>query len=488
MILIRFLMPAGWEINNWLSNVSTFETLVFQFTKDTWVLGFLLVSLLVAVIFYEARYLDSGSHINILTGTMILTAFGLLSIQSGNGLTFLLTWVLIDIAEFLILVGIIKDGAKHRISIISLLARFLGIILMLSYLILQTPGSVLSVEGGNLSTGVLLIIIVLLRMGIIPLHIPYSEEPKIRRGIGSILRFLPILSVFSFIIFSGPQLFSKIQYGGTLTIVTAGVLFGALSWFFARSELDGRPYWVFAYGCLALIAFLRGAVDALVGISIVMVVGGSVLFLFLPRKQKASVLLPLILPVMFAIPYTPTAAIPQAIWGGRLEVANFFLLISLALLIGGVIRHSLRIEDKRKQLEDWVWLFQIAGLIVVAAAPWIAEIFSLEKLRSLDYWWFSVSLVAIIGMAIIFDFLQRRSATKFLGRFKEPLIRMQPVILYIDKFFRFNWVVRWFEAVGKFIESAIGFLVRILEGDGGIVWSFLLLILLASLLLAAQVQ
>lgn len=488
MILIRLLMPTGWEIHNWLSGVTTSETIVFQYSEESWILGFLLVSLFVAVIFYEARYLDSGSHVNILTGTMMLTAVGLLSIQSGNGLTFLLTWVLIDIAEFLILVGIIKETAKHRISIISLLARFFGIILMMSYLILRTPGSVLDVEKGNLSTGVLIIFIALLRMGIIPLHIPYSEEPKIRRGIGSILRFLPILSVFSFLIFCGPQLFTKIQYGSTLTIVTTGVLFGALSWFFSRSELGGRPYWVFSFGCLALIAFLRGSMDALVGISIMMVVGGSVLFLFLPRKQKAGVLLPLILPVMFAIPFTPTAAIPLAIWGDRAEVANFFLLLSLTLLIGGVIRHSSRIEGKQKKLEDWVWLFQITGLIIVAIAPWIAEIFSLEKLRSLKYWWFPVSLAVIIGLAIFLDFLQRRSANNLINRIKEYFKRMEPVILNIDKLFRFNWIVRLFEATGTFIGSAIGFLVRILEGDGGILWSFLLLILLASLLIAAQVQ
>ncbi len=488
MILIRLLMPSGWEINNWLVGVSTSETLFFQFTTDTWIFGFLLVSLLVAVIFYEARYLDSGNHVNILTGTMILISVGLLSIQSGNGLTFLLTWVLIDIAEFLILVGIIKDTAKHRISIISLLARILGILLMLCYLVLQTPGSTFATEGVTTSAGVLLLIIAVLRMGIIPFHIPYSEEPKVRRGIGSILRFIPILSIFSFFTFSGPQLFSKIQYGGLLTIFTLGGLFGALSWFFARSELGGRPYWVFAFGCLASVAYLRSSMDALIGFAAIMLVGGSGLFLFLPRKRKASVLLPLLLPVMFAIPYTPTGAIPQAVWGRQAELANIFLFTSQALLIGGVIRHSLRTEVKFKQIEDWVWLFQMAGLIIVSASPWIAEIFSLEKLKNVEYWWFSVSLVVIIGLATAVNYLQRRSTNGLIVRLRRLSKRIEPVMLYFDKFFQFNWITRGFESLGKFIEFIIGFMVRLLEGDGGILWSFLLLILLASLLITAQVS
>jgi hypothetical protein len=190
---------------------------------------------------------------------------------------------------------------------------------------------------------------------------------------------------------------------------------------------------------------------------------------------------------MLTVPFTPTTAIPQGLWGNRLELSNIFLLPGLALLIGGEIRHSLHREKRIERRQDWVWFFQTAGLIITAITPWIAEIFFWEEVKNINYWWYSVTLVVIIGVTIMIDFLRRRTGSSLIVWNAKFVKKIEPIVYYFDKFFQFNWVVAISEAVGKFIAFVINMFVRILEGDGGILWSFLFLVLLASLLITAQV-
>ncbi len=487
MILIRIVIPSGWQVAGWLPGMSTLESVAFQFTKETWMFGFLLISLLVAVIFYEARFLGSSNYVNILTGTLTISAFGLLSILSANGFTFLLTWVLIDIAEFATLILLLKGESKHQIAITSLFARTFGIFLLILLLVLQSKSNQYSLENQNPSyIGIIMILVAILRMGIIPSHIPYSEDPKIRIGIGSILRFTPILSVFSFLLVLGSQNFSQSQNNWLTAIFIIGAVLGAVSWYLAKNKLDGRPYWIFTLGCLALIGYLRSSVEVISGTSAIMMAGAAVLFIPASRTRGINLFIPLLVAGLLCIPYTPTAILPVGFWSGQLTIANLFIIVCLSLLIVGLIFHATRKEEELDHQESWVWLFQVLGLTILAVSPWISEVFFLENISSFNYLWYAIVLVVVSGLLFAGRFYLNRENNRNLNIYMQIKRGMDSVLLFIDRFFRFEWITQIIKGLGKFIEVSMNLIVRVLEGDGGILWSFLFLVLLASLLITGQ--
>lgn len=487
MILIRIMMPSGWLISGWLPGKGLLDSIVFQFTEETWVFGFLLISLMVAVIFYEARLLESGYYVNILTGTMALSAFGLMSILSGSGLTFLLSWVMIDIAEFTVLTGILKEGSKHQIAVTSLFTRTIGVFLLILVLVLQSQDGSLSLGNGESPLiGVLVVIVAVLRMGIIPTHMPYSEDPKIRRGIGSILRFTPILSVFSFLLAFGPQEFSQSQTNWIVMLFTTAAVFGSVSWYLSQNELSGRPYWIFTLGCLALIGYVRSLTDVIIGVAIMMVAGGAGLFLPSTQKRGARFFIPLLVVGMLCIPYTPTAMLPRGLWGEQFTFSNLFIILSISLLISGWILHAFNQKDETEQYESWVWLFQMMALVFMTVAPWIIGLFFLEKASDLHFWWYAVILSIVIGLILTVNFYRKHQGNKIAVFYMGIKRGINPILSYIDRFFRFEWVIQIIKGLGKLVSVSMRLLVRVLEGDGGILWSFLFLVLLASLLISGQ--
>jgi len=114
LILVGLLDPSEFVINDWLPAPYPFTTIIFEFTRQTWIFGFLLVTMLLAVILYNARHLESPYYLNKITGSMVITAFGLLAVLSRSNLAFVLTWSLIDLAEFGVLAAVIGNVKNHQ--------------------------------------------------------------------------------------------------------------------------------------------------------------------------------------------------------------------------------------------------------------------------------------------------------------------------------------------------------------------------------------
>jgi hypothetical protein len=62
-VVVGVINPQPIVINNWLPEPFNFTNLVLSSSPHNWVFGFLLVSLLVAVVFSEAKYLDTLDYV-----------------------------------------------------------------------------------------------------------------------------------------------------------------------------------------------------------------------------------------------------------------------------------------------------------------------------------------------------------------------------------------------------------------------------------------
>ncbi len=145
-------------------------------------------------------------------------------------------------------------------------------------------------------------------------------------------------------------------------------------------------------------------------------------------------------------------------------------MISQALLLAGYARHALQPGPSLVGVERWVWLIYPLGVVLLPLAHFLIGWWALASFGTLPLLkWFlgpiGVALAALI-MFIGFRFWDRTSG----------------IIAFLQDFLSLNWLYRLLWASYRYLVRVFGFLTSVLEGEGGVLWAFLILVLLFSLL------
>jgi len=487
MILVGVLLPPAVKIDNWLSLPHQFTAITFQLTRETWVLGFLLVSLLQAIILFNSRYIDTPNFLNKITGSMLLTAFGLMAVLARTPLAFVLTWSLMDLAEFGVLTITLDQSLQARSSFAAVLLRELGIVLLV---LLMAVSPEQNLRPGDMTPTLiawLLGLIFLLRLGILPILPDQEDDSRLRRGFRTLLRTLPFVTAIAFAsIFPGLTLAEKGSQIALPALSFAGLL-AAILWFFSPDELSGRPYWFFANGLLGLLAFLVNKVEALPGIAVIAVSAGSGLFLYSPKTLKRLAFLPFLLVGLLALPFTPTVGILSLFAPEIFRFNQVLAVTTYALLLAGVLKHGFSQEDDSSLVEPWTRLFHHFALYFIALSPWVIVGLTGSLVRLQANWWLSGSVLVLMGFFFGADYFYKRRFSIQQPRPNMVLTFFNKILKIVDQIFSLTWLMKLFTAFGSILSSAVNIFVRVLEGDGGVLWSFLFLVLLVSLMITRQV-
>lgn len=488
-ILVGVLKPQPIDINQWLPEPFNFTNLVFSSSPHNWGFSFLVVSLLVAVIFSEAKYLDTPDYIRKISSSILLTAVAMLSVMAGSLLTFVLCWALIDLIEFGVLAVLMGHPRTHITAVSSILFRVVGLFLLI-LLISITPSEQLAANAieFNATSSVwgLVILLVLFRTGTLPLFQPFVQAPGYQRGVVTILRAIPLLITYAFIHYI-------VDAGGVgntpdfwLVIVTVAVLWGGLSWFSAVDELHGRPYFLFTLSSLGVMVLMTGQIDALPGLAVMLVIGGAGLFLYSPRLKKLNPFILILVAGILSFPFTPSAPIVHLFDGQESLVIKGFWTLGLALIVAGMIKHSLTRVKHTGPVESWMLLFHTAALYFISISPWVMVALLWDRQTQNLNWWPGISVAVFCGL-ILAVFLMLRSRTRFIRIHHKGIgSSLEMLTTALGNLFKFNWLSRIFSSIGFVISKIVNLLARVMEGDGGILWSFLFIVLLLSLLLLRQ--
>ncbi len=487
MLPIAFIKPAQVEIANWLPDPFGFQSLVFFYTPQQWIIGFLLLSLLVAVIFSEAKYLDTPNYLLRLSGSMLLTAFGLLAIVSRSILAFVLTWALIDLVEFGVIAVLIGRPRSHGSAATSVLFRAIGILLLVIFISVAPVDSATgSFQSLSPQLWWLLIFLVLFRMGTLPLYQPYIDAPVYQRGIISLIRTLPMMTTFAFIAYISSAATPLINTGFIYGILTIAIVYASIAWFSATNEIKGRPHWIFAMAGFGLAALLTGEIDSITGITVVLVAGGSGLFLYSPRMRRINPFIALLVAGLLIIPYTPSATLSGLFFSSAPLFVRVSWIISYAILVAGIIKHAMSRAEKAENLEPWMLLFHTIALYFTALAPWlIVGIFFRNQADSVNWWPWITTLTLVIIFLGAYVLLSRRIIF-FRHRHGRVFGSIEMMVKILGDLLRFTWVDKLLSSIGFLIDKGVRLFARVVEGDGGVLWSFLFIVLLLSLLLVRQ--
>jgi len=488
LIPIGILLPGGLKIGHWIPESYPFSSIVFQFTPQSWILGFLISSLALAVIFSEAKNLSSTGYINRLSSSLFLTGLGILAVAAGSELTFLLAWALIDLVEFGVLSVIIGRQKSLPSAAASISIRFIGILMLLILIILGSSGDQ-GMRGADLTPamGWLLVLLIAARMGILPLFQPYAEDPIYQRGLITFIRSLPLITSFAFMFFISRSGSLAVKTGLIFFVLTVTLIYGAVSWVNASNELKGRPYWNLSIAAMGLLIFLTEGTSALTGLAILQIATGSALFLYSPRFKKPLPFLFLLILGLLPFPFNPASTITTFFTAERVNLVTIIWLMAYVLLLCGVIKHSLRKDESSIPIEPWMGLFHAIALFLLVLAPLLVVLIQFQTLQLSPALWSWLTIIGLVILLSLFTLHFVHPGTSVQNRFTRIKKVFTISIHYLEVVLNLSWLGKLISSLGFIIEKIVQLLSRVLEGEGGILWSFLFIILFLSLIFTRQV-
>jgi hypothetical protein len=206
---------------------------------------------------------------------------------------------------------------------------------------------------------------------------------SLRRSLGSVLRLIAPLAAFMFIA-RLPQI-NAISGWLVLLLIFAvvGALFGAVKWFAAKDELDGRPYWLLSFSSLAIVGLLNGKPDSAITLGLLMSVAGCWSFMQSIKVKWFVFLLPLAVLLFAGSPYTPASSLISGLTVGPAASGFFFIWVSMAFLAAGMVKHSLAVKEETIHVEKWRSLYVI-GMTFLLLVPWAAGLWNFAGWRSIS--------------------------------------------------------------------------------------------------------
>ena len=253
------------------------------------------------------------------------------------------------------------------------------------------------------------------------------------------------------------------------------MLFAGWRWVRAADELTGRPYWIIGMGALAVSAALGGNNTGSAAFGLALVLLGSLIFFYSHFTRPASLVVSITLLTGLGLPFTLTAsawASPQIPYWWTWPL----LLGAHVLLMAGLARFVLMERPTLPEEQAWQNIIYPPALGVVTAAAFLLGAWGWKGAFQAGTWRPGLLIAALTGGLI---WLRLRLKILAEGQSEPELVRGPPLVT-LDQLSAAAWSLYY---GARRISDLIA---ETLEGDGGILWTLLLLVLFITLVQGAR--
>ncbi|OGN75910.1 MAG: hypothetical protein A2X25_01850 [Chloroflexi bacterium GWB2_49_20] len=468
VILWQLYLPQTFSLPAWQPQTIFLYTPTWLTDKYSWPYALSLTSLALAVILTAVtRKLSNPWN---WAGILFIVSIGLLAISADNPLTLVIAWLALDFAELVTLLRSVK-AEKSEDIVVAFSVRLGGVFLLLwASIISISSGLPLNFRAIPDNAGILLLLAVGLRLGVLPLHLP-TKEIDFRRGMITTLRLVSAASGLSLLtrLPLNPVPSNLLPYLLLLTGLFS--IIGGWIWLVSPDELNGRPFWILSLGSLSISAALFGNSSGSVAWGTILILSGGLLFIYSSRKRSNYWIPVLSMWGLSALPFSPTASV----WINQ-TTGNILLMIPLiighSLILAGFFRHAITHHGDIEIGSDprWIQVIYHIGLSVLPIMIMVLGLWGWYKARAIGSWW--ISAITLILSVLLFYLYNRLIKPSQIIKLKTPSGKV-------------NIISSGFWAIYRFIRQVITLLTSILEGDGGMLWSIVLLVLFISLITQA---
>lgn len=400
-----------------------------------------------------------------------LAAFGVLAVSAENPLTLLLAWSAIDLFELITMLRSTEGESQSQAAIIAFAVRLAGTGLVLwANLVSISGGTPLDFRSIPPASGIFLLIASGLRLGVLPLHLPYRKDNVIRRGFGTALRLVSAASSLALLARIPASAMNSFLTPFLLILAAIAAWYAGWMWFRSSDEILGRPFWILGFASLAVAESLRGNPAGSTSWGVALILCGGVLFLFSARRRSILWLPFLVLWALSTLPFSLTGPA----WNYSDTFSALIIIPFLpaqALLMAGFIRHALHPGETSLELQEkWVKGIYPTGLLFLVSVALLLGFWGWPGARTIGLWWLSMVVILLVAGFTILEgrFLVRMPIGNPSGHWSQ--------IFRLERFYSLlNGLYNLFRRIADVITGS-------LEGDGGLLWSILLLVLILSIL------
>ena len=460
-------MPFDLALPSWQPETLFSNPPLFRADGVSWALALSVVVLTLSIMLTSVARPVIANSLN-WAGGLVIGGIGIMAVTADNPLTLLLVWAALDLTELITQLIFADSSSNNEKVVTSFSTRALGIGLLLwANIVSIAQGSSFDFQTIAPGSGLYLVAAAGLRLGVLPLHLPYSSESKLRRGLGTLLRLVSAASSIVLLTHVPPD---SLRSGLTPFLLGFSVmvaLYGGWMWLRAPDELTGRPYWVIGLAALSITAALSGNPLGAVAWGCALVLVGGALFLASVQQVWLNRALLIGAWSLSSLPFSLTASA----WLGNLGFFLPFVIAAQALIIAGFIRHALRPSgrDTLDAQPRWALAAYPTGIILLLASQLVLGFIGWDGALQIGAW-----IQAIIVSLLTFGLVWATPRFRILNPIRAHWVNT--TASRTDSIYSGVWsLYRVFGRISKTINIT-------LEGEGGIMWTLLFLVIFVSLL------
>jgi hypothetical protein len=472
VLLWRSVLPPSISFGEWGSPDLISSAPKLAADQFSWMYAFSLVTLALATLLtatVRQGFPDSGE----LAVSLAICGLGLLAVTAGNPVTLALIWAALDLTELITMLSSTGPrGASGRV-VASFSVHAAAIILLVLAQVVSSSAGKPIVDFASIPTraGLLLLAAAGLRLGIVPVHLPYVPGSGLRRGIGTSLRLASAAA--------GLILLSRVPAAGIPSLATllvlliggAGGLYASWMWLRAPDELAGRPFWIIGLASLAAYSALRGNAIGSTAWGCAMILAGGALFLFSAQQIWLNRVLFAGAWIVSALPLSMTASGWNGA-GGILLLALPAFVLAQAMLMAGLVRHAIRLSVRTSLQSQPAWTRSVypAGIVLLLVVGIILGLWGWDGALQIGTVFPSIA-AALLTAGLLWAVPRFRILNPVPAHWLRPSTGA-----------RLGKVSGGFAATYRWLAGISQTVSDVLEGDAGLMWTLLFLVLFIVLI------
>ena len=458
-------MPITFQFPPWQPASLFAESIGFLADRLSWPYAFSILSLLLAVLLTSVVREGFPDALR-WAGMLMLSGLTLLTVTASNPLTLVLIWAALDLVELITQLRFVDAPKASERVVVAFSTRVAGIGLLLwANIISVNLGGRLDFSSMPPQAGLYLIAAAGLRLGVLPLHLPYTSESSMRRGLGTMVRLLSAASSLVVLahIPAGPTSTATIIM---LILTTLAAIYSGWMWLRAQDELSGRPFWIIGMSALAVAAALQANPTASVAWGCVLILAGGALFLVSVQHAQLSRIMLIGAWGLSSLPLSLTASA----WTSTTAWAMPFLLVAQAMLAAGWVRHSLRPGARTSYESQVAWArgVYLTGIGLPLFAEVLLGLFGWNGALQVGFWITGLS-ASLLTLGLIWAIPRLQTLNLNRAHWIRP-----PGSSWLDRIYNF------FQFLFYILENLTQTITASLEGISGIMWALLFLALFVS--------
>ena len=186
---------------------------------------------------------------------------------------------------------------------------------------------------------------------------------------------------------------------------------------------------------------------------------------------------------LVGLPFTPLASGWAGLTANGFSFWTVLFMLAHAVMILGYLNRALQPGGAPGSLESWARLVYPLGLILIIQSNLMLGLVGWPGSLTLGQWWLPlVSALLVTAAMLASRRLGIRTPSFQLPASSQVSKVLEWLLPRLEPIFRMDWIYQILWRVNNLIGKILRAFSRILESEGGILWTVLLLVLLIALL------